>query len=155
MRQNTNAILGLLLLIICSGCVKDKDEPVWSLQVGDKLPDFEVTLNNGSRVSTESLNGFYSVIVFFNTSCEDCRRELPEMQKYYELCMMQNRPITFLCISREEEEVSVEAYWKEHGFTMPYSAQNDRSVYNLFASSGIPRVYEADTNLKITRVTAE
>lgn len=29
---------------------------------------------------------------------------------------------------------------------MPYSAQTDRSVYALFATAGIPRVYVSDNN---------
>ena len=32
---------------------------------------------------------------------------------------------------------------------MPYSAQPDRKVYSLFASSIIPRIYAVDENLTI------
>lgn len=36
------------------------------------------------------------------------------------------------------------AYWKEQGFTLPYSAQEDRTVYELFAQTGVPRIYIVD-----------
>ncbi len=74
------------------------------------------------------------------------------LQDYYDECKKRDSDCFFVCISREEGEASVKAYWEENGFTMPYSAQTDRSVYNLFASSGIPRRYEADENLVITHV---
>lgn len=144
-------LMGLVILAF-TGCVNEGDEPAWSLQVGDRLPEFEITLNNGDVVTTESLWGSESVIVFFNTSCVDCRRELPEIQKLYNEFLMQNRPVRFICISREEGAASVAKFWEENNLTMPYSAQTDRRVYNLFASSGIPRLYEADKNLMIIKV---
>lgn len=144
-------LMGLVILAF-TGCVNEREEPVWSLQVGDRLPEFEITLNNGDMVMTESLRGSESVIVFFNTSCGDCRRELPEIQKLYDECILQNRPIRFICISREEGAASVAKFWNENHFTMPYSAQTDRRIYNLFASSGIPRLYEVDKDLVIKRV---
>lgn len=145
-------ILMGLVMVALTGCVNESEEPVWSLQVGDRLPEFEVVLNNGDQVTTESLRGSDSVIVFFNTSCGDCRRELPEIQKLYDECLRQNRPVRFICISREEGAASVAKFWEENNLTMPYSAQTDRRVYNLFASSGIPRLYEADKNLMIIKV---
>ena len=36
-----------------------------------------------------------------------------------------------------------------HGLTLPYSAQESRSVYNLFSGQGIPRVYVSDKSLQV------
>lgn len=145
-------ILVGLVMVALTGCINEREEPVWSLQVGDRLPEFEVVLNNGDQVTTESLRDSESVIVFFNTSCGDCRRELPEIQKLYDECLLQNRLVRFICISREEGAASVAKFWDENHLTMPYSAQPDRRIYNLFASSGIPRIYEADKDLMIIKV---
>lgn len=145
-------ILVGLVMVALTGCINEREEPVWSLQVGDRLPEFEVVLNNGDQVTTESLRDSESVIVFFNTSCGDCRRELPEIQKLYDECLLQNRLVRFICISREEGAASVAKFWDENHLTMPYSAQPDRRIYNLFASSGIPRIYEVDKDLMIIKV---
>ena len=143
-------IIGIILL--CAGCITEKEEPVWSLKVGDKLPEFTVTLNNGETLTTQSLRGKESILIFFTTTCSDCRRMLPEYQRWYEELQSQNKPINFFCISREEGAASVEEYWRANGFTMPFSAQSNRTVYNLFASSGVPRVYIANSDLTITSV---
>ncbi|MCM1441511.1 MAG: redoxin domain-containing protein [Roseburia sp.] len=134
----------LLVYVTLAACVNDKeaDEPVWSLREGDPLPEFTVTMNDGTVWTTRDLWGYESVIVFFNTECADCRRELPAIQlEYYESV---RRGIPYLLISREEDPEHIATYWKNHGLTMPYSAQRDRRIYNLFANSGIPRIYRAD-----------
>ena len=47
----------------------------------------------------------------------------------------------FALISREQGDDEIRPYWESQGYTMPYSAQKDRNVYHLFASSRVPRVY--------------
>lgn len=93
----------LLIMVTAPGCINDEVEPVWSLQTGDRLPDFEITLDDGSSVSTEMLKGRKSVIVFFSTGCGDCRRELPVVQ----VIMMSVRrgiPIAFSYAYRVRKE---------------------------------------------------
>lgn len=140
-----------VMILLMTSCVKDEPEEAWSLAAGDKVPEFSIVMNDGSVVTTESLRGKTAVIIFFNTSCEDCREELAEMQSTYIGSMMSGSDIDFICISREEGAASVAAYWEKNGLTMPYSAQTDRTVYNLFASSGIPRIYYISPSLIITK----
>ncbi|MBD5341056.1 MAG: TlpA family protein disulfide reductase [Bacteroides sp.] len=142
----------LLVVMGLTACVTEEDEPVWSLQVGEHLPEFSIVMNDGRTVTTQSLAGKRSVIVFFTTTCSDCRRELPRYQEWYNQIISSGDDVNFICISREEGADAVSTYWKEHDFTMPYSPQSDRAVYNLFASSGVPRVYEANAELIITNV---
>ena len=60
-----------------------------------------------------------------------------------------------VAISREEGAESVAAYWKEHALEIPWSAQTDRSVYSLFASSVIPRIYFCTAEGIVTRILIE
>lgn len=57
-----------------------------------------------------------------------------------------------IAISRAEDAASVAGYWQEQHFTFPYAAQEDRTVYHLFAKSGIPRIYVVDAELTIRSV---
>ena len=144
----TNRLMKRLLLIlscifIVSSCIKDKPQGS-DLKVGDMLPDFEVVMNDGTVVSDEGLAGSVSVVMFFHTSCPDCRQALPRMQQIYD--EYASKGVAFALISREDAEQDIEAYWNEQGLKMPYSAQNDRKVYEQFASSRIPRIYINDRN---------
>ena len=52
-----------------------------------------------------------------------------------------SKSIQIVLISREETAETIEAFWKKKGLKMPYSAQNNRIVYETFAQDRIPRVY--------------
>lgn len=43
-------------------------------------------------------------------------------------------------------QAEIERYWQSKSFSMTYSPQADRSIYNLFATSLIPRIYICDRN---------
>ena len=136
----------LIMLLVCTtqGCISDDEPQGPSLKAGDSLPHFSVTFDNGVAVSTESLIGKVPVIVFFNTNCADCRKELPVVQRLYDT--FQDSPkVEVLPISREEGQEEILRYWEANNLSMPFSAQENRDVYSLFAPSVIPRIYIADT----------
>ena len=139
--------LSLIFLLISAllmvSCIKD-DVRGADLKVGDSLPDFEVVMSDGTTVSDDSLKGSVSVIVFFSTICPDCQQALPRVQEIYDEYLQKG--VSFALIGRECGKDEIEAYWAENGLNMPYSAQKDRGVYNIFASSRIPRIYISDEN---------
>lgn len=63
--------------------------------------------------------------------------------------------VKFLCISRAQSAADVTAYWEQNALTLPVSAQDDRAVFNLFASRTIPRVYIADATGTVRSVFVE
>lgn len=141
-------LMQLLLPCLLVACVVDEHEdkavPDESsiVRVGDRLPVFSVEVTDGSEHSvfnSNSLEGT-TVIVFFNTSCQDCQRELPELNAYY-LRHCQDQGFRMVAIAREESEESIASYWQQQNLSIPYSPQEDRKVYSLFATQYIPRVY--------------
>lgn len=138
-----------VLMFIVAGCVGEKEEPEWCLHPGDALPQFEVTTLDGMKVSSADSYSAQLIIVFFNTTCPDCRRELPILQQQYEenLTLPESEQSIYICISREEGAADVERFWTENNLTLPVSPQTDRSIYSLFASIGIPRIFYAKNGL--------
>ena len=135
-------LLGLAWLLAgCSGIDSDRpgEDPV---KVGSAVPTFSVTLQDGNVLSSKDLEGQISVIVFFHTTCSDCQRVLPLVQRVYE----EYKPagVRFVCIARAQGAAEIQAFWQMNRLTLPWSAQEDRSVYSLFAASRIPRVYVVD-----------
>jgi peroxiredoxin len=133
----------LLCFSLLCGCIREDREGA-NIKVGDKLPDFEVVMSDGSVVSNDSLEGNVSLVMFFHTSCPDCQQALPRVQEIYDEYVPKG--VSFTLIGRECGKDEIEAYWVENGLNMPYSEQNDRGVYNIFASSRIPRIYISDEN---------
>ena len=142
-RKRGAALLMAGLLLV--SCVLDRTDRPGDIRVGDPLPSFSVTVRDGGVekiVTTASLQGAVSVITLFSVTCPDCRATLPDLQRAYEAFAPQG--VQFVNISRAQGWDLVEALWEELGLTMPYSAQEDRAVYELFAKSVVPRVYLAD-----------
>lgn len=135
-------VYALLTICCLTSCIKDRIPQGADLEVGARLPEFSVTMNDGSTVSTADLLGDISCIVFFHTGCPDCRKTLPLIQELYD--RYGNGTARFVCISREEGAGPVAEYWSANGYTIPYSAQDDRRIYNLFATFAVPRIYISD-----------
>lgn len=147
----------LLLCLLLTGCSSiEDDETKERVAVGDRVPLFSVEMvKDGERstFSTSHLTG-ETVIVFFNTTCPDCQRDLPKLNQYY-LKHKADEGFQMVAISREEGEEDVADYWKDNGLQIPYFAQNDRRIYELFASSIIPRVYFVSAKGIVTRIFIE
>ena len=134
-------------LWLCAACVSEPMEPSVDgygtrIMVGDTLPAFSVSLSDGNVVTRDSLLGFRSVVVFFHTQCPDCQKVLPRIDSLYRI--YNGVPdFRFLCIAREEGKESIDRFWSAHGLVLPFSPQPNRSVYRLFAHTGVPRIYIA------------
>ena len=137
-----------VLALSSQSCIKDRMPRGTDISAGDPIPEFTVTMSDGSEISFSDLYGSVSCIVFFHTGCPDCQKALPSIQRLYNTYAIPpestDSGVKFLCISREEDGASVAGYWEENGFTLPYSAQEDRTIYNLFATFTVPRIYLSD-----------
>ena len=140
MKKLLFSLLGLTLL---SSCINDEKEEVQDpeiIKVGDKLPTFDVITSEGQHVTTDSLLDHYSMVVLFSTTCPDCRQELPRVDSLYRE-HLNDAEFRLICIAREQEAETIQEFWNKEKLILPYSPQPDRKVYNLFASSVIPRIY--------------
>lgn len=154
-------IILILSLLTFAACSMSDDEGTPNggkpVEVGDRVPLFSVpTICRGggaATFSTEHLTG-ETVIVFFNTTCPDCRRDLPLLNQYY-LEQQGKDGFQMVAISREESRESIAAYWQEAELSIPYSPQPNRTIYNLFASSIIPRIYFCSSDGIVRRIDVE
>lgn len=141
------------LPLLLSACIKEseEEETIEYIKEQDRLPQFTVEINDGTSLSTADMLGRMSVIVFFSTSCNDCRHWLPVIDAFNANVALPNN-IKVVCIAREEKRTAVEQFWTEQHFSVPYAAPESRDVYNLFANRGVPRVYVADEAGVVIRV---
>lgn len=144
----------IVTVFLLAACVTEDVPRNEGVSVGDPLPQFEVTLNTGNIVTTASLHGKVAMIIFFSTTCEDCRRELPGLEGIYRY-FENSEVVEIFAISREEKPGAVETFWVDAGLTIPYSSQSDRAVYNLFATVGVPRIYITDKDNMIVAAFGE
>ena len=126
-------------LLFCS-CIQDQEEGENYIEVNDKLPEFTVENVAGEELHSRDLLVKVTLLVFFVTACEDCRRELPKIEKIWNT-LKENSDFQLIPISRSETAARVETYWKEDNFTMPFYLDSDKKIFSLFAKNTIPRIY--------------
>ena len=143
--------LGLLLV---SSCVNDNEPAGGNISLHDKLPQFSVVMNTGETFNTQNLMGKISLIMFFNTNCPDCQKELPVIQELWEI-YAEDDNVAIIPISREEGEEEILEYWTENNLSLPFSPQENRDIYSLFAKSIIPRIYISDRNATVVFMSGD
>lgn len=146
MRPYFLAIFFLSFLIIAFSCVKEEtdDEIINHVIIGQIIPEFTVSDGIGNSLHSENLNGKKTLLVFFSTTCPDCQRELPKIQAVWD--SLKNIPdYVIITIARSQSKEITDNYWNSEGFTMPKYLDPDRSVFDLFANSTIPRIYIIDS----------
>lgn len=140
-------LLLILSVMFCS-CITDTAEPATELvSEGQPIPQFSVTLIDGKQFSPAEMLGTEWVLVLFSPECGDCHRLLPLVETRY--CEDNSTPI--ICIARGCSTQQAADYWKSHSFTMGCAPDPDRSIFNLFALEGVPRVYVVSTDGLIAR----
>ena len=58
--------------VMCTACIDDDvEEGTVDLQTGESIPVFSVVMDDGQIITSETLKGEVSLIVFFHTGCPD------------------------------------------------------------------------------------
>ncbi|MDR0414408.1 MAG: TlpA family protein disulfide reductase [Prevotellaceae bacterium] len=117
---------------------------VLSVEVGDKMPAFDMT----ATATSQSLLGRPSLVVFFATWCPGCQAELPYVQQLYEK-YGESGKMAIVAFAREQTSADVDTLWQQQAFTFPAYADPGRKIYSLFAEKIIPRCYLFDGSGKL------
>lgn len=71
----------ILVLAVLTASLTGASKP----KVGEMAPAFEITLVDGTKVTSAELRGQVVVLNFWATWCVPCRTELPLLDRYYDL----------------------------------------------------------------------
>lgn len=126
--------------ISLTGCVRDdrvKTEEY--VGIGDPVPVFSV-MNYDSAQTI----GKITLLTFFDPTCSDCQRELPLLE--YVWGNLKNTPdFEMINIARGRTLENLAATeGGDRWLLMPSYPDPERIIYNLFATSTIPRIYLID-----------
>jgi peroxiredoxin len=118
--------------------------PGWSVEVGEPLPDFGVQTFAGETLSRASLAGKPALIIFWNTWCPTCVRELPQVSRI--AGQFPPKELTVLAINTgfNDSEGKARTYWKKRGYLFPVGFDHSFEIGQHFGVIGVPTVFLVD-----------
>lgn len=133
----------------------DEDkERGYIVKVGDQVPEFKVTLIDGSEFSNKDFKGKITMLQFTASWCSVCRKEMPFIEE--EIWQVyKDKGLVLVGIDRDEPLEVVKEFAKKMGITYPLALDPEASVFAKFAhiKSGITRNVIIDRNGKIVFLT--
>ena len=118
------------------------------IHTGDVLPIDKVTTIDGRELNLHAL-GKKKLIILFATWCSDSNRLMHSLNSSP---LLNDDTIEVIAIAREEDNETVKAWQQARNSKVALAVDVDRTLYEKFASGGIPRVITVDENNQIIKM---
>ena len=139
MKRNTTITSLLLLLLMVFGF-----SPARGSEVGERLPDFSVQTFDGKSLSRASFAGKPLLLVFWNTWCSDCMRELPEINRLVTKYAPRGLAVLAVNTALNDNEGKARAYWNKNAYLFPSGFDRSFELGTTFKVRGVPTVFLVD-----------
>ena len=102
-----------------------------------QLPEIEFTLLDGKKLKLDELSGSPVLLNFWATSCEPCRKEIPDLIELYQEFSPKNVKVIGMAMSHDRPDHVLEF---KQGYKIPYIVALDinSAVANTFDVQVIP-----------------
>ncbi len=101
-------------------------------------PPISLAMLDKAVFSSKKLAGKWIMVDFWGTWCAPCRKEHPDLQKFYDSTVVQNpEKISLLTVACNDTQPRVLAYMEEKKFTFPV-AMSDNKIQETYAVQGYP-----------------
>lgn len=134
---------------------KQPDKRGYIVKVGDKAPQFELTLDDGKVVKSEDLKGKVVMLQFTASWCGVCRKEMPHIEADIWQKLKDNPDFVVIGVDRDEPLEKVLQLKEQTEVTYPLALDPGAEVFALFASkkSGVTRNVIINQNGEIVFLT--
>lgn len=116
----------------------------WSIEVGDPMPDFGLHTFAGKNVTRAALSGKPALIVFWNTWCTNCSRELPLIGQLAKQFSPKGLTVLAINTGMNDSEGKARAYWEKRGYQFPVGFDRTFEIGQAFGIIGVPTVLLVD-----------
>lgn len=146
-------VIGLIFAVLFSQNISAQDEATL-VKVGDKAPDFVLTLEDGSTKQLSDLKGKVVWVNFFATWCPPCRKELPHLEKDVYKAFKNRNDFEVLVIGREHSWEELNKFKTDNNYVLPFYSDAKREAFSKYAKQNIPRNFVIDKEGKLAVVSS-
>ena len=130
----------LVALWLCAVVVA----PVWGIEEGQPLPEFSIQAFDGNYYSRATLEGKPVLLVFWNTWCPVCLKELPRVNRLAEKFGPQGLVILAVNTAINDSENKARVYARKYGYKFPIAFDHSFETGQAFGLRGVPTIYLVD-----------
>ena len=149
MMKRIVCLLFAVLLLACLGATAFADSGEPNLKIGDTMPDFTVSLTDGSTATLSELLKDNDLVVlnFFASWCGPCEGEFPDMEKVYQA--NSDRMVILSLSAYEDDTMEIIADYKDsHGLSFPMGLSGSE-LKETVGVPGYPTTLFIDRNGKV------
>ena len=119
--------------------------PVWSVEVGGPIPEFAVKNLAGDTITRASLTGKPLLLVFWNTWCPNCKKELPQINQLAQKYAPRGLAVLAINTGLNDSLDKTRAFWQKSAFQFPTGFDHSFEIGQAFGVRGVPTVLLVDT----------
>ena len=129
------AALALLAILV---------SPARGSRVGEPMPEFSLQTLAGQNLTSAGFKRKPLLLVFWNTWCPLCRKELPGIMQLSERFGPRGLAVLAVNTALNDSEEKVRDYWKKRGYTIPVAFDRSFKIGEAFKVFGVPTVILVD-----------
>jgi len=144
-------ILAVLVLAIgytvYGTATKDKVELI---AVGSKAPDFTLVDLNGEKHKLSDYKGQGVFLNFWGTFCGPCEREMPAINRQYQV--FKDQGVQTLSVNIAQTDFEVQSFVDRHKLTFPVVIDKTKSVMTTYNVGNLPATLLIDPDGKVAKI---
>ncbi|MFC6038484.1 thiol-disulfide oxidoreductase ResA [Paenisporosarcina macmurdoensis] len=144
-------ILAVLVLAIVYTIFNNATkEKVAVLSIGDEAPDFTLVDLNGEEHRLSDYKGQGVFLNFWGTWCKPCVKEMPAMDRQYEIYKEQG--VQILAVNIAQSDFEVERFASQYGLDFPIVIDKTKSVLEAYNIDPLPSTLLINPDGKIEQI---
>lgn len=106
------------------------------LEVGDQAPDFVLTDLEGNSHQLSEYRGEGVFLNFWGTWCKPCAKEMPAMDRQYDV--YKDQGVNILAVNIAQSDFEVQSFADQYGLSFPVAIDKTKSVMTAYSVKPLP-----------------
>ena len=106
------------------------------LKVGDSAPNFSLVDLNGETHKLSDYQGKGVLLNFWGTWCDPCKKEMPALEKQYQL--FKGKEFEIIAINIAQSKFEVSNFSEQYSMTFPVVIDSNKSVMRRYNVDPLP-----------------